>query len=295
MFATTVEEESVEYDDDEPMTLTEFQQSVHRMLGADLPMGEAFRLSRWQFQARQAGRYRDGRILLAGDAAHLLPATGAALNLGMLDAVNLAWKLAADIRGGAPSGLLDTYETERRYAGERALLQTRAQVALRRGTDPAADALREVVQELLADEQPARRLGALIAGADLRYPGSDPHPLTGTFVTDLTLQTGQGTTSVAALLHRARPILLVRADRADLREAAAGWLDRVDIRTAGTEQRPTDALLIRPDGHIAWAAAIDEPADTAVPRLHQALSEWFGDPTPPITPQNDTEVPGVAR
>jgi 2-polyprenyl-6-methoxyphenol hydroxylase-like FAD-dependent oxidoreductase len=107
------------------MTLTEFQDSIRRVLGADLPLGDVTRLSRYRFQARQAERYRDGRILLAGDAAHQFPATGIGINFGMLDAVNLAWKLAAVIAGWAPAGLLDTYHDERHFAGARALRQTR--------------------------------------------------------------------------------------------------------------------------------------------------------------------------
>jgi 2-polyprenyl-6-methoxyphenol hydroxylase-like FAD-dependent oxidoreductase len=273
------EEEPGEVDDDAPMTLAELQDSIRRVLGADLPLAGATRLSRWQFQARQAGRYRDGRILLAGDAAHLLPATGAALNLGLLDAVNLAWKLAGDIHGWAPAGLLDTYHGERHPAGARALLQTQAQVALRRGLDPAAEALRDVFTELLADEQPSRRVGAMIAGTDIRYPMPGPgpdHALAGTFAPDLTLRTGRGTTSVAELMLTARPILLDLADRPDLREAARDWRHRIDIRTAETDRRPADALLIRPDAYIAWVAATGEPAGTAAPALRDALCCWFG-------------------
>src|SRR6202042_257069 len=138
--------------------------------GADLPIAEVIRLSRYTFAARQAERYRDGRILLAGDAAHQFPATGIGINYGMLDAVNLAWKLAAVVGGWAPAGLLDSYHSERHFAGARALLQTHAQVALRRGQDPAARARRELFLELFADEQPLRRMAALIAGAGLRYP-----------------------------------------------------------------------------------------------------------------------------
>ena len=273
------EEEPGEVDDDAPMTLAELQDSIRRVLGADLPLAGATRLSRWQFQARQAGRYRDGRILLAGDAAHLLPATGAALNLGLLDAVNLAWKLAGDIHGWAPAGLLDTYHGERHPAGARALLQTQAQMALRRGLDPAAEALRDVFTELLADEQPSRRVGAMIAGTDIRYPMPGPgpdHALAGTFAPDLTLRTGRGTTSVAELMLTARPILLDLADRPDLREAARDWRHRIDIRTAETDRRPADALLIRPDAYIAWVAATGEPAGTAAPALRDALCCWFG-------------------
>ncbi|MCA2178658.1 FAD-dependent monooxygenase [Nonomuraea glycinis] len=275
----TIEDESTEYDDDTPMTVTELQDSLRRVLGVRLPVGEAIRLSRFTFKARQAERYRHGRILLAGDAAHLFPATGVALNAGMLDAVNLAWKLAADVHGRAPDGLLDTYHGERHLAGARTMLHTRAQVALRRGHDAAAEALREVFQELLTDEQPLRRMGALVAGADIRYPmpGSH-HPLAGAFAPDLTLHTDQGVTSVAELMHAARPVLLDLADRPDLRQAARDWQPRVDIHTVKTADRPADALLIRPDAHIAWAATIDEPTDSAAPALREALSGWFGTP-----------------
>lgn len=276
----TTEEEPTEVDDGTPMTLAELQDSIRRVLGATVPLGEAVRLSRWQFQARHAERYRAGRILLAGDAAHLLPATGAALNLGMLDTVNLAWKLAATIHGWAPAGLLDTYHDERHLAGTRALLQTQAQVALRRGHDPAAEALREIFQELLVDEQPLRRMGALIAGTDIRHPLPNPtdHPLTGSFAPDLTLHTDQGTTSVAELMHTARPVLLDLADSPALRETARDWQHCIDIHTAETDHRPADALLIRPDAHIAWAATIGEPVDTAALTLREALTGWFGTP-----------------
>jgi 2-polyprenyl-6-methoxyphenol hydroxylase-like FAD-dependent oxidoreductase len=282
----TTEGEPAGADDDAPMTLTEFQDSIRRVLGADLPLGEVTRLSRYGFQARQAERYRDRRILLAGDAAHQFPATGIGINYGMLDAVNLAWKLAAVIGGWAPAGLLDTYHSERHFAGARALLQTQAQVALRRGQDPAAEALRELFLELLADDQPLRRMGAWIAGTDVRYPmgGPSQHALTGTFAPNLTLHTDQGTTSVAELMHSARPILLDLADRLDLCETAQDWQHRVDIHTAETDHRPADALLIRPDAHIAWAATSGEPADAAAPTLRAALSRWFGTPrktTPP--------------
>ena len=216
------------------MTLAELRDSIRRVLGVDLPLGDAIRLTRFTFHARQVERYRDGRILVAGDAAHLFPAPGVALNAGMIDSVNLAWKLAAAIHGWAPAGLLDTYHAERHLAGERTLLHTRAQVALRRGHDPAAEALRELFLELVADEQPLRRIGALIAGTDIRYPlpGPDHHALTGTFAPDLALHTDRGTTSVAGLLHSARPVLLDLAGRSDLRETARDWQHRIDIHTA---------------------------------------------------------------
>jgi 2-polyprenyl-6-methoxyphenol hydroxylase-like FAD-dependent oxidoreductase len=275
----TSEEETADYDDEEPMTLPEFRDSIRRVFGSDLPLGDPLRLTRFTFHARHVEAYRQERVLLAGDAAHLFPAPGMALNAGMVDAVNLAWKLAATIDEWAPDGLLDTYHDERHFAGERTMLHTRAQVALRRGHDPAAEALRELFLELVADEQPARRIGELIAG-DVRYPLPNPneHPLTGTFVPDLALRTDQGTTSVAELMHSARPLFLDLADRSDLREIAREWERRIDIHAAAIDDRPADALLIRPDAHIAWAATIDEPADAAAPALRQALAVWFGTP-----------------
>jgi 2-polyprenyl-6-methoxyphenol hydroxylase-like FAD-dependent oxidoreductase len=280
LLVQTTEDQPAGVDDDAPMTLTDFEDSIRRVLGADLPLGNVTRLSRYGFQARQAERYRDGRILLAGDAAHQFPATGIGINFGMLDAVNLAWKLGAVISGWAPHGLLDTYHHERHFAGARALLQTQAQVALRRGDDPAAVALRELFLELFADEQPLRRLGALIADTDIRYPmpGPSRHALAGTFAPDITLRTDQGTTSVAKLMRAARPVLLDLADRPELREAARDWQQRVDVYTAETDHRPADALLIRPDAYIAWAATTGEPTDTAAPALREALSCWFGEP-----------------
>jgi 2-polyprenyl-6-methoxyphenol hydroxylase-like FAD-dependent oxidoreductase len=276
----TNEEEERSYDDAEPMTVAEFQDSIRRVLGADIPLVEPTRLTRFTYGARQVDRYRAGRVLVAGDAAHQFPSGGVALTSGMLDTVNLAWKLAAEIDGWAPPGLLDTYHDERHLAGARTLLHTQAQVALRRGLDAAADALRQVVSELFLDEQAQRRVGAMIAGSDIRYPmpGSDRHALVGTFAPDLVLRTDRGATSVAELIRAARPILLDLADRQDVREAVRGWEDRVDVHTAETDHRPADALLIRPDAHIAWAATIDEPADTAALTLREALSYWFGAP-----------------
>jgi 2-polyprenyl-6-methoxyphenol hydroxylase-like FAD-dependent oxidoreductase len=274
----TNEDETADYDDDEPMTLTELRDSIRRVLGVDIPLGEPTRLTRFTFHDRHVERYRDGRIFVAGDAAHLFPAPGVALNAGMVDSVNLGWKLAAAVQGWAPPGLLDTYHDERHLACERTLLHTRAQVALRRGHDKAAEALRELFQELLGDEQPQRRIGAIIAGTDIRYPSPRPNgqPLTGTFAPDLTLHTEEGTTSVGELMHGARPVLLDLADRADLRESARDWQPRIDVHTAQSDDRPADALLIRPDAHIAWAASIAESADTAALALREALSTWFG-------------------
>ncbi|GAB0101566.1 FAD-dependent monooxygenase [Nocardia sp. JMUB6875] len=276
------EDTNDETDDNEPMSLAELQDSIRRVLGVDLPLVDPIRLSRYQFQARQAERYRAGRVLVAGDAAHGFPMTGVGLTAGMTDAINLAWKLAADLQGWAPAELLDTYHDERHFAGTRIMMQTQAQVALRRSDDPAAQALRELFQELLTDEPALYRLAGLIAGTELRLPLANPngHPLTGTVVPDLALRTEQGETSVGELLRTPRPVLLVLADRPDLIEIAKDWAERVEIRTVTTDDRPGDALLIRPDAHIAWAATVDEDLETAAPALRDALTTWFGVPAP---------------
>jgi 2-polyprenyl-6-methoxyphenol hydroxylase-like FAD-dependent oxidoreductase len=274
----TSEEEARTYDDDEPMTVAEFEESIRRVLGASIPLEAPTRLTRFTFHARHVERYREGRVFVAGDAAHLFPSGGVAVSAGMLDAVNLAWKLAADVAGWAPDGLLDTYHDERHLAGARTLLHTQAQVALRRGLDSADDALRVVVTELMTDPQTQRRIGAFIAGSDIRYPmpDPDPHALAGTFAADLVLRTDHRVTSVSELMHPARPVLLVLAERDDLREVATEWKDRVDVHTATADDRPADALLIRPDAYIVWAAGVDE--QDAAHALRRALSQWFGDP-----------------
>lgn len=276
----TNEEEDRSYDEDQPMTVEEFQDSIHRVLGAELPLGQPIRMTRFTYGARHAECYRAGRILVAGDAAHQFPSGGVAVSAAMLDSVNLGWKLAAELGGWAPPGLLDTFHDERHLAGARTLLHTNAQVALRRGLDSAADALREVFSELLGDEQAQRRIAAFIAGSDIRYPmpGANPHAMAGSFAPDFTLHTDRGTTSVAHLMHTARPVFLDLADRRGLRQLAGDWQDRVDICTATTDPRPADAILIRPDAYVAWAAGVDEPDDTAVPALSEALSHWFGSP-----------------
>lgn len=283
----TTEDEATAVDDDAPMSLAEFQGSIRRVLGAELPLAEVTRLSRYGFQARQAERYRDGRILVAGDAAHQFPATGIGINTGMMDAVNLAWKLAADVHGWAPPGLLRTYHDERHFAGARGMLQTQAQVALRRGQDPAADALREIFLELMAYEQPLRHMGELIAGSDFRYPLPNPgsHPLAGAFAPDLPLRTEDGgATSVAEVMRAARPVFLDLAGRTDLLQTARAWEGRVDIHAARTDDRPADALLIRPDAYIAWAVTVGEPAGGVVPALREALFCWFGAPLDATVP-----------
>jgi 2-polyprenyl-6-methoxyphenol hydroxylase-like FAD-dependent oxidoreductase len=272
----TSEEEDAAYDDEEPMTVDEMRHSIRRVLGVELPLGAPLRLTRFTFHARQVERYREGRVFVAGDAAHLFPAPGAALNVDLLDAVNLGWKLGAEVHGWAPAGLLETYDEERRFAAGRTMLHTQAQVAIRRGHDEAAQALRDLFQELLGDDQPLRRLGALMAGSGIRYesPGHDHHPLIGAFVPELAL-TGDAT-SVTDLLRRARPVFLELAGRAELDAAVEPWRDRIDVVAASTVGRPADGLLIRPDGHLAWAVTVDEPSDGAAEALREAMATWFG-------------------
>ncbi|MDF1604233.1 FAD-dependent monooxygenase [Nocardioides sp. YIM 152315] len=279
----TAEVEVTEYDDDVPMTVAELSASVSRVLGLDLPLGEPRRMTRFGYSAKQADAYRDRRVFLAGDAAHLFPSGGVAINAGMLDAANLGWKLAGSVQGWAPPGLLDTYSDERRAAAERTLLHTRAQVALRRGHGPAGDALRTLFAELTTDEQPLLRLGALMAGTDTGAPRSAGHPLVGAFATDRALHVDHEDPRLAGLLHQARPVLLDLADRADLRDLAGEWGGRVGVVSAAIDDPPADALLILPDARIAWAAAIDEPGATAASALREALTTWCGAPTVGVT------------
>ncbi|MGH3742465.1 MAG: FAD-dependent monooxygenase, partial [Micromonosporaceae bacterium] len=154
-----------------------------------------------------------------------------------------------------------------------------AQVALRRGYGPGGDALRTLFLELTADEQPLRRLGALMAGTDLGSPMSDTHPLVGTFATDRALHVDHEDPRFAGVLRRGRPVLLDLTDHAELRELAGQWRGRVDVVSATIDEPPADALLILPDARIAWAATVDEPGKTALPALREALTTWFGAPS----------------
>lgn len=256
-----------EPDPDTPMTIGELSQALARVLGEEVPLGEPIWLSRTRAQARLVDQFRMGRIFVAGDAAHLFPAGGAALDAGLTDAVNLAWKLRAAVRGWAPEGLLDSYDRERRAAAERALLHTRAQFALGRGQGSDSRALRELLGELLQHPEPLRQLGELLAGAD-----------SGQLAPNLPLQTAGRQTSVAELLRPARGVLIDLAD-GQTTAAAAGWSDRIEFFIGSTSAiDPPAALLIRPDGQIAWSS--DEPG---APGLLEALQRWFGAPEPLLT------------
>jgi 2-polyprenyl-6-methoxyphenol hydroxylase-like FAD-dependent oxidoreductase len=265
---------TIEYDPipgDGPMTLDELRASVRRLTGADLPFDAPRKdgvhaLRRIdELNSRLAERYRAGRVLLVGDAAHVhSPMGGPGLNLGMQDAINLGWKLAAVVTGRASEDLLDTYESERRPVGERVMMHSMAQLALA-APGPEIDALRAVFEELVAGPAAATQLARLLAGSDVRYDVGDAHPLAGYMVPDLVFDDGR---RVAELLHAARPILLDFTG--ELR-----WTDgRVDLVPARMADRPAAALLIRPDGYVAWAA--DDLAATAVDNLHTAVNRWCG-------------------
>ncbi|MGW1727847.1 FAD-dependent monooxygenase [Streptomyces sp. NPDC002306] len=272
-------------DRDEPPTFEQLRESLVRLAGTDYGMHSPRWVSRFNDAARQADRYRQGRVLLAGDAAHIhFPAGGQGLNMGVQDAVNLGWKLASVVRGHAPQSLLDSYHAERHPVAERVLHNTRAQSALAR---PGAqtDALREVFGSLMVFDDVNRYLRHLLTALDIRYPLGGGHLLTGRRVPDADLKTPDGATRVHALLHAGRPVLLDLLGSAEVAATAANWSQRVDLVEARSEDEhwpvpavgeipaPT-ALLIRPDGHVAWAAAADTAPD--LPALRTALTTWCG-------------------
>jgi len=269
-------------DRDTPMTLGELRESARRVLGTDLEMSDPQWLTRTVGNSRQADRYRAGPALLAGDAAHIFGA-GGSLNVGLLDAINLGWKLAAQVTGWAPAGLLDSYHAERHVAGQRAILQTRAQKALSASGD-YAEALRDLFGELMRLPDALRLVGSSMEGSDVRYetaagPG-EPHPLAGWLAPDLRLD--GGATRVAELVRPARGVLLdltgAPTSHSAPAKAAEPWQDRVSV-VAGrpvAQPPPADAMLIRPDGYVAWAAGPD--ADDPARGLPEALRTWFGTP-----------------
>jgi hypothetical protein len=257
------------------MTLEELRESVHRTTGKDVPMTEARWLSRFTDASRQAEQYRVGRVFLAGDAAHIqLPAGGPGLSTGLADAVNLGWKLAAHIKGWAPPDLLDSYHAERHPAGARVLMHTRAQGALL-SPGPHTPALRTLFGELMQDPHILRRIVDLLQGSDVRYAmedGVDTLPLTGAWAPELTLVTDGRERRLPELMHGARAVLLDLRDDPGLRAQAARWRDRVDVISARCSGgAPADALLIRPDGYVAWAGGSEAG-------LERSLRRWFGNP-----------------
>jgi hypothetical protein len=230
---------------------------------------------------RQAAAYRDRRVLLAGDSAHVhYPAGGQGLSLGVQDAVNLGWKLAQVVKGTSPESLLGTYQDERHPVAARALQHTMAQAALQR-RDERIQALVDVVSELAAMDEPRKRLAGIISGLDIHYDLGEGHPLLGRRMPDLDLVTADGPLRVFELLHDAKPLLLNLGEAGDF--DITPWADRVQMIDAeyggawelpvlGAVRAPT-AVVIRPDGYVAWVG------DRTHLGLPEALSAWFGPPS----------------
>jgi 2-polyprenyl-6-methoxyphenol hydroxylase-like FAD-dependent oxidoreductase len=265
------------------MTRGELEDSIRRVSGADVRLTEMSSGTRWIDVARQASAYRVGRVLLAGDAAHVYaPVGGQGLNVGIADGANLGWKLAAQVNRWASPRLLDTYQAERAAVAARLLANTRAQIALMR-TDPQSTALRELFSELMDLDEAHRHIADMVAGMDVRYPSDSPDPLVGRLVGDLAVRLDgvgpAGVTGQARLTDfwlDGRGLLLDLADQPFVRKAAEPWARRVTTVTARGSRPDVDALLLRPDGAIAWtlpagATFDDEP-------LVAALATWFGRP-----------------
>lgn len=260
-------------------TLDDLKEGLAAVYGTDYGIHSPTWISRFTDMTRQAAEYRRGRVLLAGDAAHVhSPVGGQGLNTGVQDAVNLGWKLAQVVHGTAPEGLLDTYHAERHPVAARVLRNTMAQTVLMRPAEPRLDALRDTVADLLSMEEPRIRYGAMQSGLDIHYDLGEGHPLLGRRMPDVDLITENGPLRVFALLHRARPVLLnLGAPGAfDI----ASWADRVqlaDARYGGRWELPAlgevtapEAVLIRPDGYVAW---VGEGTQTG---MEEALTTWFG-------------------
>jgi 2-polyprenyl-6-methoxyphenol hydroxylase-like FAD-dependent oxidoreductase len=267
---------------DDP-TLDDLRDALAAVYGTDFGVHDVTWLSRFTDSTRQAASYRQRRVLLAGDAAHVhSPAGGQGLNIGVQDAVNLGWKLAQVARGISPESLLDTYHAERHPIAARVLRTTMAATALNRG-DERTNALRETVSELLKMDEPRKRYAAMLSGLDVCYDLGTGHPLLGRRMPDLDVVTEGGPRRVFTLLHGARPVLLNLADPGVL-DVAFPWADRVeriDARYTGTWELPVlgaveapAAALIRPDGHVAWVGG------GAQEGLRDALTTWFGQPSP---------------
>ena len=264
---------------DEP-TLSDLREALIALYGTDYGVHNVTWLSRFTDSARQAVSYRERRVLLAGDAAHVhSPAGGQGLNLGVQDAVNLGWKLAQVVKGTSPESLLDTYHAERHPIGARVLKSTLAQTAINRG-DERTKALREAMSELLKLDEPRKVYAGMMSGLDICYDLGTGHPLLGRRMPDLDLVAESGPLRVFTLLHEARPVLLNLGEPGVL--DIAPWADRVqriDARYAGAWELPVlgavaapTAVLIRPDGHVAWVG------DGMDQGLRDALTTGFGPP-----------------
>jgi hypothetical protein len=287
-------------DPDKPLSLAEMEESIQRVLGAAVPLtasaGDGPHLRRRLIgtNTRLAERYRDRRVVLVGDAAHVHSAAGGpGLNLGLQDVVNLGWKLAAAVRDDQRAGLLDTYESERRPVAERVIMQTQAQTAL---TAPGPDvtALRVLFGELLTDRRTVAHIARTMAGSDVRYEAGETdkaggHPLTGRLAPDLELRiTGGGPVRLARLTRNARPLLLdltasglpadgpwdlVRA-RPEADVSPALGADAKPEPGPETGTAPVTALLLRPDTYVAWASSSASPDAAEIGALRAAADRW---------------------
>jgi len=261
-------------------TLDELRAVLVSVYGTDFGLSGARHLSRFTDMARQAETYRTGRVLLAGDAAHVhSPIGGQGLNTGIQDAVNLGWKLAQVVQVRAPDALLDSYHSERHPVGARVLRHTLAQTALDRG-DVHSEAVRESLSELLQLDAPRRRYAAMMSGLDIHYDLGAGHPLLGRRMPDLTVETAAGPQRVYEMMHQALPLLLVLGESNGIPESHSPWEGRVrrcDARHGDALELPVlgevpapDAVLIRPDGHVAWVG------QGTTEGLRDALERWFG-------------------
>jgi len=261
-------------------TLRDLSEALIAVYGTDYGVHSPSSLSRFTDMTRQAASYRDRRVLLAGDAAHVhSPDGGQGLNTGVQDAVNLGWKLAQVIKRTSPESLLDSYHAERHPVGERVLQVTMAAVALRR-PDERTKALRDMVAQLLSMDEPRKRIAAEMSGLGIRYDFGEGHPLLGRRVPDLDLVTANGPLQVFTLLHSARPALINFGEPGAV--DITRWADRVqsiDAKYAGPWELPAlgavtapAAVLIRPDGYVAWVG------DGTQTGLVDALTTWFGPP-----------------
>jgi 2-polyprenyl-6-methoxyphenol hydroxylase-like FAD-dependent oxidoreductase len=262
-------------------TLRDLSEALVAVYGTDYGIHRPTWISRFTDMTRQAAAYRDRRVLLAGDAAHVhAPDGGQGLQTGVQDAVNLGWKLAQVVNRRSAETLLDTYHAERHPVAARVLRNTMAHVALRR-PDERTQALRDTIAELLSMDEPRKRFAAMMSGLDIHYDLGEGHPLLGRRMPDLDLVTADGPLRVFTLLHDARPVLLNLGEPGGF--DITPWADRVqsiDARYVGMWELPAlgpvtapAAVLIRPDGYVAWVGDLTEPG------LADALTTWFGPPT----------------
>jgi 3-(3-hydroxy-phenyl)propionate hydroxylase len=264
----------------EEPTLHDLEKLLIAACGTGYGVHNATWISRFTDTTRQAANYRSGRVLLAGDAAHVhSPMGGMGLSTGIQDAVNLGWKLAQVVNGTSPDSLLDTYHTERHPVGERVLRTTMAQVALHR-EDARMAALREMVGDLVVMEEPRKHLAGLMSGLDIRYELEEGHPLLGRRMPDLDVVTSTGPRRVFSFLHDARPLLLnlgvalaidVTPWRERVQYIEAKFTGKWELPVLGDVVAP-DAVLVRPDGYAAWVG------NGTSERLAETLATWFGVP-----------------